>query len=68
MGNFVGSPYNVSPLCQGCSNIEWADKQGYDFYQCEECKKTADEAREKYLKQHEEGCIDPVVREHWNEK
>ena len=35
---FKGSTLNVSPLCQGCELIYFADKNGIMFHQCEICK------------------------------
>lgn len=58
MSKFVGNPCNVSPLCQGCSNILLADKYGYDNHQCEECKNTEDEAVKEHLK-HELNPMEP---------
>ena len=35
---FKGSTLNVSPLCQGCDLIEFADKHDIMFHQCEICQ------------------------------
>lgn len=35
---FRGSTLNVSPLCQGCDLIEFADEHNIMFHQCEICQ------------------------------
>lgn len=37
----------ISPLCQGCWLADFADKEGFDMHQCEECKKKAEEIMSK---------------------
>ena len=34
---FKGSTLNVSPLCQGCELIYFAERNGIMFHQCEIC-------------------------------
>lgn len=51
---FKGSTLNVSPLCQGCDLIEFADKNGIMFHQCDICKDEYEEMmiiREKFKRQ-----------------
>ena len=50
---FKGSTLNVSPLCQGCDLIEFADKNGIMFHQCEICRDEYEEMiiRDKFKKQ-----------------
>ena len=50
---FKGSTLNVSPLCQGCDLIEFADKNNIMFHQCEICKDEYEEMliREEFKKQ-----------------
>jgi hypothetical protein len=35
---FRGSTLNVSPLCQGCDLIEFADEHNIMFHKCEICQ------------------------------
>ena len=35
---FKGSTLNVSPLCQGCELIRFAEKNGIMFHQCDICR------------------------------
>ena len=50
---FKGSTLNVSPLCQGCDLIEFADEHNIMFHQCEICKDEYEEMiiREEFKKQ-----------------
>ena len=36
---FKGSTLNVSPLCQGCALIHFAERNDIMFHQCEICQK-----------------------------
>ena len=35
---FKGSTLNVSPLCQGCELIDFAEQNNIMFHQCEICQ------------------------------
>lgn len=46
MRDFVDTR-RISPLCQPCWLADFADKEGFDNHQCEECRKKAEETMEK---------------------
>lgn len=50
MSTFIGSPYNVSPLCQGCFRVEFASRNGFRNNECTECKKAYEVAKAEYEK------------------
>jgi len=53
---FKGSTLNVSPLCQGCELIHFAEQNDIMFHQCEICKDEYEEMiiREEFQKQMED--------------
>lgn len=55
---FKGSTLNVSPLCQGCELIHFAEQNNIMFHQCEICQ---DEYQKWNIKNKLNGIIWPIL-------